>query len=68
MLANVISPQGFTFLGYLAYNNKQAFMKEALKYQPKYLRDINGNFPLTLALKKLSVTTVNQLVEFVAKD
>ena len=43
-------------------------MKEALKHEPKYLRDINGNFPLTLALKKKSVTTVNQLVEFVSKD
>jgi len=43
-------------------------MKEALKYHNKYLRDINGNFPLTLALKKKSVTTVNMLVEFVSKD
>jgi hypothetical protein len=59
MLSHVISPQGFTFLGYLAYNNKQSFMKEALKHEPKYLRDINSNFPLTLALKKKSVTTVN---------
>jgi|APGre2960657423_1045063.scaffolds.fasta_scaffold762796_1 hypothetical protein len=33
-----------------------------------YFRDFNGNFPLTLALKKQSITTVNMLVEFVAKD
>jgi hypothetical protein len=33
-----------------------------------FLRDYNGNLPLTIALKKQSVTTVNMLVEFVAND
>lgn len=33
-----------------------------------YFRDSNGNFPLNLALKKESKTTVNMFVEFVAKD
>ena len=33
-----------------------------------FFRDSNGNLPLTIALKKQNVTTVNMLVEFVAND
>ena len=39
-----------------------------MKYEPTFFRDSNGNLPLTIALKKQSVTTVNMLVDFVAND
>ena len=68
MTKNVISPQGFTLLGYFTYINSQAFIKRALTSDPIYIRDINGNFPLTLALKSKSKTSTNMLVEHVSKD
>jgi hypothetical protein len=39
-----------------------------LTSDPIYIRDINGNFPLTLALKSKSKTSTNMLVEHVSKD
>lgn len=68
MTKHVASPKGFTLLGYFTYINSQVFIKKALISDPIYIRDINGNFPLTLALKSKSKTSTNMLVEHVSKD
>ena len=46
-------PYRFTYFEKLVFDNKQKFIKEILKDKnAKYLVDVNGNHPLSYALKR----------------
>jgi ankyrin repeat protein len=42
-------------------------IKESLEYPLKYIRDLNGNTPLSLALKRNSFEAVNLLLEYITR-
>lgn len=47
LVKNVIYPYGYTFLSYLALENKTDFIKAALEIEGvEYMVDINGSTPL----------------------
>ena len=43
-------------------------LKEAVSYPLKYVRDKNGNTPLTLALKRFNYDAVNLLLEYISNS
>ena len=68
LLSNVNHPNGFTFLSWLVFKDYKILIKEGIKIKNlKFIRDKNGNTPLTYALKRNDKDVINTLLGLISQ-